>query len=219
MKISNYKFILSLILLLTFQACRFIVPTNKDSVALNERGAFGNGAPSWAQLPKDQKVNLPDNSGIIPQTFTVPEAAAFTAQANASSAVSANIGRGVELELRAPNGLSTEAKEEYLAKNTNKQEQVNEQSELGQIEKLCPGTETAVVDAIKTENVGTRIRKYLTLTKRCPSSANIWVWLAKDYQGLARYQDAKRCAQAALSIDSKNIEAQSILREINQNDY
>ena len=208
------QYSIALALIINLSACRFIVPTNKEASALNTQGSFSAGAPAWANLPKNQKVNLPANAGIIPQTFTVPESVAFSAQANASSAVTSNIGRGVEAENY--NALEIARNNEALKKEkiAAQESQKSDDCEIGRIEAQCPGTENAVVEAIKTENISTRIKRYLILTKRCPSSASIWVWLAKDYSAIGRTDDARRCAQAAASIDPQNAEAQALLESL-----
>jgi hypothetical protein len=192
--------------------CRFIVPSKKDSTALNEQGTFGSGAPAWATLPKDQQIRLPANSGVIPQTFTVPEAVSLSANANASSSVSADIGRGIEVNKQQ---LVNEQKLKLKNKQDAEKDVASDNSEIGKIEKECPGTENAVVDAIKTENTVSRIKKYLVLTKRCPTSSSVWLWLGKDYLSIGRANDARRCAEAALSIDPNNSDAKAFLSSLN----
>lgn len=213
MKIT-YTFIA---LILVTSSCRFIAPSTRDTTALNEQGVYNSGTPAWAKLPKNEQINLPANSGYLPETFTVPEAVAYSANANASSALAPQIGRGVEA---SNTNINTVDKKKNTIKNaiTSTQEDSDSRnSEIGKIESMCPGTESAIVDAIKTENVSTRINKYLRLTKRCPTSVSIWLWLAKDYSGIGRIDDAKKCARAALGIDQNNQDAINLIKELNNN--
>jgi len=203
--------LISFIFLLS-NSCRFQVATKKDATALNEQGSFGGSAPAWASLPRDQKVRLPEDSGVLPQTFAVPESVSFTANANSSSSVSADIGRGLEINKQ-------QSVNEQKLKLKTQQEKDNESvnnSEIGKIEKECPGIENSLVDAIKTEDTKSRIKKYLVLTKRCSNSSSIWLWLAKDYSTLNRINDSRRCAEASLSIDPSNTEAKAFLNSLNQ---
>lgn len=198
-----------------FSSCRFIPATNRETTALNEQGAYKSGAPAWAKLPKNEQVNLPANSGLIPETFGVPESVARTSEANASSSMSPYIGKGVEASQQAENKNQIKKNVKNSITGT-ESENLDNNSEIGKIEASCPGTESALVDAIKTENVSLRIKKYIALTKRCKSSPSIWIWLAKDYAGLGRINDAKKCARNALAIDQNNSEALSLLKELNE---
>lgn len=211
-KVMN-KIVIGLFLFLSVSSlgsCRFVAPSNQEVSSLNTSGAFSNGAPAWARLPKGQNTNLPQNAGIVPQTFTVPESVSLSANANSSSSVTAELGRGIEEDRTKVEKLKVDEK-----RTLNRPGQVAKgDSVLADLDKQCPGTEDLAVDALKTEDVQVRIRKYLSLTKRCPRSPDIWVWLAKDYKSLNRFSDARRCVQAALALDAGNAGAKELLLEL-----
>ncbi len=207
------KKVLSVLLslsIVSFASCRFVAPSGQEVRTLNTSGAFGNGAPAWARLPKGENTSLPQNAGIVPQTFTVPESVSLSAAANSSNSVTSEKGRGVEEDKREVAKVNSEKVKSLNNPNQGKKEG----SVLGNLEVSCPGSEALAVEALKTEDTQMRIRKYLSLTKRCPRSSDLWVWLAKDYRSLNRFSDAKRCVQAAMAIEPNNEEASALLLEL-----
>lgn len=191
-------------------SCRFVSPSNQEVRELNSSGAFENGTPAWAQLPKGESVALPQNAGLVPQTFTVPESVSLSAEANSSSSVTSDRGKGME---RVKKEEAVQSVEKRRTLNVPKENQVSV-SPLLKLEELCPGTEDFASSALQEEDVHMRIKKYLSLSKRCPRSSDVWVWLAKDYRLLNRIADARRCAQAALALDSGNVDAKKLSAEL-----
>jgi hypothetical protein len=204
---------ISLTLGLIFSAsCRFVSPTTQEVRELNSSGVYENGAPAWAQLPKGESVALPQNAGLVPQTFTVPEAVSLSAAANASSSVNAELGRGVDVskdEIKVQDSSNKRTLNNPIDKETSS-------SPLTKLEQLCPGTEEIASKALQEEDVPTRIKKYLSLSKRCPRSSDVWVWLAKDYRLLSRISDARRCVQAALALEPQSIDAKKLSVELGE---
>lgn len=209
------RILLIVFILANISGCRFVVPGSSETSALQSRGAFSSGAPAWAKLPKNANTSLPAKSGIIPRTHTVPDGVSMSASANASSAVRPELGKGFEeknKEVEDKTFNSTPKKKAVTSESS--QEDSLMISPVKQIEKECPGSTNAVLDAVGTVSVQERIRKYLSLTRQCPSSAQLWVWLAKDYSSVRRYADARRCVQAALAIDPDNEEAKIVYKEL-----
>lgn len=209
-----------LILLLFFSnACRFVVPGSSETAALESKGTFKAGAPSWAKLPKEKSNVLPARAGIMNQTHTIPSGMAMSSSANASPTTAAHVGRGFTEEAKGEvEILETEKSIRKTgspsAATTSVQVQENvksaDNSVLGRIEHECPGVEKTVVDALKTESSNDRIRKYLSLTRHCPYSSEIWVLLAQEYHDLRRLADTRRCLQAALAINPDHVEAKKM---------
>lgn len=193
-------------------ACRFVSPSSQEVRELNSSGAFENGTPAWAQLPKGESVALPQNAGIVPQTFTVPESVSLSAGANSSSSVTSDRGKGFE---RVKKEEEVRAVDKKRTLNVPNEKQVTA-SPLLRLEALCPGTEDFAASALQEEDVHMRIKKYLSLSKRCPRSSDVWVWLAKDYRLLNRVADARRCVQAALALDSGNVDAKKLSVELGE---
>lgn len=199
--------------LILLNSCRFVSPSNQEVRELNSSGAFENGAPAWAQLPKGESTALPQNAGIVPQTFTVPESVSLSAGANSSSSVTAEKGRGIVEE----SNKEVEKQEVHKKRTLNvPKEEAASKSPLAKLEELCPGTEDFAASALQEEDVQMRIKKYLSLSKRCPRSGDVWVWLAKDYRLLNRFSDSRRCVQAALALEPGNLEAKKLLVDLGE---
>ncbi|HMO16620.1 MAG TPA: tetratricopeptide repeat protein [Oligoflexia bacterium] len=206
-----------LVIFLMIASCRFVVPGSSETAALGQRGAFSGGAPAWAKSTGDGVNTLPSASGIMPRTHTVPKQVSLSSTANASTATQSAIGRGLPDEREALAGDSSAAQSGRSDPRLSKREvskQEEKPSPILSLEKNCPGSERAVVDALKTELVSERIKKYLVLTRQCPSSPEVWTWLARDYYNTRRFSDARRCIQAALAIDPDNEDAKSLQDEM-----
>jgi hypothetical protein len=207
----RYYFIL---LLLLSSSCRFVSPGSSETAALESRGTFSGGAPAWVKLPKEKSSVLPGRSGIMNRTHTVPQGMSMSSGANASSAMASDVGRGFTREESDVASEDSAALRRRPEVKDSSEETDSQSNVISRIESECPGIEKAVVEALKTEAVQDRIRKNLALTRQCPSSADIWLWLARDYQSVRRYADSRRCIQAALAIDPENKEANELYESL-----
>jgi hypothetical protein len=203
-----------LLLILLSSSCRFISPGSSETAELESRGTFSGGVPAWVKLPKEKTSVLPGRSGIINRTHTVPQGMSMSSGANASSAMASDVGRGFTREESDVASENTEALRKRTEVKDSIEETDSQSNVILRIESECPGMEKAVVAALKTESVQDRIRKNLALTRQCPSSADIWLWLARDYQSVRRYADSRRCIQAALAIDPENKEANELYESL-----
>ena len=86
-------------------------------------------------------------------------------------------------------------------------------SPLQRISKLCPSVESETTDALTTTDLRARIRKYESLTNRCPDSADLWLWLGKDYEKAELPVKAGRCFERVLVLDASNKEASDLAAE------
>ncbi len=206
--------ILFFVLLLFSASCRFSAPGSSETAALESKGTFSGGAPAWAKLPKEKSNVLPGRAGMMGRTHTVPRGVSMSSAANASSATAPHVGRGFTKEVAGED-------DKKESRNTRKVEVHNpnavdpaQESVISRVEYECPGTESTLVDALKTEVTQERIKKFLSLTRQCPYSAEVWVLLAGEYRGLGRYSDARRCLQAAMSIDPDHEEAKKMYNSL-----
>ncbi len=206
--------------LILISGCRFIVPNHQETVALNSRGVFNSAAPTWASGGSVGVSGLPKNSGLVPETFGVPESASFSALSSGSSAVAVNSSSPI---IRDSNGRPVLNKETDTSAdntiNSIKTEEPKETSPLKRIDKVCPGIENDVISVIKTENTEQRISKYESITLTCVSSSDIWFWLAKDHLEVGNLSSARSAAQAALNLDQSNTEIKNFIEEINSGKY
>lgn len=208
-------FLILLATIFTHSACRFKTPGSSETAALESRGAFSGGAPAWAKLPKEKSTVLPGRAGIMNRTHTIPQGMSMSSAANASSSTSPSVGRGFTKEVSENDGKKTSIRKvEVNDPNAN---MLTDKSVLSRIEYECPGTESLVVDALKTEDAKSRIQKFISLTRTCPYSAEIWFILAQEYQAVGRYSDASRCLQAALSVDPDHKEALEMQDSLTRN--
>jgi len=208
------RILLIVFILANSGGCRFVVPGSSETSALQSKGVFSGGAPAWAKLPNNANTTLPGKSGFMPITHTVPEGVSMSANSNASSAVRPELGRGLEEKNKEVVDKSYNSSSKKAVSSASSQDEAIMSSPVKQIEKECPGSTKEVLDAVGTVSLQERIRKYLSLTRQCPSSAQLWVWLAKDYSSARRYSDARRCVQAALAIDPDNEEAKVVYKEL-----
>ncbi len=186
----------------TLSACRFTVPSSGDGQHLLERGVFGEKVPAWVNQSKSESMHGTD-SGIVPSTYSVPSAIK-TSRSVAPTGIQRVEQEREELE------ANEESDSEELAINS------KEESPLDRIEKECPGLESAVSEALRTEARAQRIRKYESLTLRCPGSADLWFWLAKDYQDANQLVQAARSFERTLLIDPSNEAAQALQSIVKQ---
>ncbi|MFN8392052.1 MAG: hypothetical protein U0136_17305 [Bdellovibrionota bacterium] len=183
-------------------SCQFKSPTVAEQKYLVEKGAFPAGTPGWIATPLAGGA-LPGggsySGGLIPQTFT-----GSTPHQNRSAAPTAEESRSSAGTFKIPTALA-EKKEVEDDKDAS--------SPLHRIAKLCPSVESEVNDALITVDLKQRIRKYESLTLRCPQSADLWLWLGKDYSKDGEDVKAGRSFEKVLVIDATNKEASDLLTE------
>ncbi len=202
----RYLYFTLLVALLSLNACRFTVPNTGDGQALLESGVFGERVPAWVNQTKQESIRGTD-SGIIPSNYSVPSAIK-TSRTVAETGV-------LDTERARREAEESEEKEETLAA-VREEEVEAEISPLDRIEQECPGLESAVSDALRTEARGARVRKYESLAVRCPGSSDLWFWLAKDYQEAGQLVQAARSFERVLLVAPENEAAKALLAVVKE---
>lgn len=183
-------------------ACRFTVPSSGDGQHLLERGVFGEKVPAWVNQTKTETMHGTD-SGIVPSSYSVPSAIK-TSRNVASTGIEQS--KDTREEMEAAEDSTSDASS--LAQNVD--------SPIDRIESECPGLESSVSDALRTESRSARIRKYESLTTRCPGSADLWFWLAKDYHESNQLVQAARSFERTLILDPQNEAAKALQSVVKQ---
>jgi hypothetical protein len=184
-------------------SCQFKSPTIAEQKYLVEKGAFPGGVPEWLAAPGpggSLGAGRALSGGLIPQTFTGP------AIENSKSAPNVQQASSSGGTFQVPAAIAPQEKKPA-------EDDKAEKSPLGRIAKLCPSVESEVNEALITIDLLQRIRKYESLVVRCPSSADLWLWLGKDYEKNNQRVKAGRCFEKVLVLDPANQEAEKLLTD------
>lgn len=206
-----------LLSLLSLSACRFKLPSSSEGHELKTSGAFPEKIPAWVNTNNDKAPGGAKTSGLIPEHYSAPTPAIST-DAAVEDDTAANRSKAEKKEKAA----AAEAAEAAAATEGTEEGAVPAEgvdavkSPIAKIETLCPGTEQSVSDALRTENTQERIRKYTTLTYKCPESSHLWVWLGKDYETQNQLADAVRCYERALIADPTDRDAAALLAGVKE---
>lgn len=196
-----------------FCSCRFKIPSQGEGQALAEAGSFPSGAPIWVKTPEGKDPARASNAGLIPRSYGAPQqvqsARALAPQARGSERE--RLDEEEDRQLREERRFGARVPQE---EGDGDLVEMEEESPLDRINRVCPGTEDGVSDALGTVNATERIRKYEQLVRRCPSSADLWLWLGKDYQSAGRRQEARRAFERVLVIDRDNEAAKALLKVV-----
>lgn len=195
---------LTLAALFTLTAgCRFKSPTVEEQKYLLEKGAFPGGVPPWVTTPTGGGALGGGglfSGGLIPQTFT------GTTLSNSQTGVPAAGGAGSSANVFvAPRIVAPPVK--------TVEHEPEKDSPLERIATLCPSIESEVSSALITTELRARIRKYESLTTRCPDSWDLWLWLGKDYEKNGEPVKAGRSFERVLVLNNANKEASDLLAE------
>jgi len=202
---TRYPLIITAIFVLGFTAC-IKVPTVKEQEELVKRGTFPTGVPAWMSKRGAYRRFPSAGSGLIPVSFGTSAAVdvAHPSVALAEARMEAEIS-------------SLRKRVDSLIADTDKQSE----SPLSRIAAICPGLEDVVNDAVTTiavenDEIDRKIKKLSLLTRRCPTSWDLLLWLGKEYQRRGRIVDATRCFEQVLSLDSGNKEAALLLKKLRE---
>ncbi len=200
--ISGDKLIRLLVLLVFSSAlmtsgCRFSAPGVEEQEVLAQKGAFSGGAPAWSSLSSIGR----SQEGLTPTQFGTRSIHDSTDRTFSSS-------DNLRRERRAKLDSMMETQD------TNAIQDVRAGSPLARITALCPSVEESVTEAITTTDRDSRIKKYRQLTRSCPDSADIWLWLGRDYKSAGRTSEARQALEQASYLDPANAEAKQLLSEI-----
>lgn len=206
-----------LVLCLTFCSCRIHVPSASDGQHLIEQGKFVGEVPPWIRQDEKDRSTVTASAGIVPQRFSAPPPVKITRAAVPGPDVNPVVIREENARARLVEKEGEGAADDEVVTAEEGEGVEEEVSPLERIEETCPGIESSVVEALQTTDVAQRIRKYSTLTSRCPHSWDLWLWLGKDYQSQGRMVEAGRCYERVLTLDYSNEVARALLAVVRKN--
>ncbi len=177
------KILLVLLVLLIQASCSFKPASGAAAQAMIDNGAFPGRAPEW--ITNSRKIQA--------QNYDTN----FGSPIGGARSTSRNV-----LDRRA----EAEKKQKSVV-------EVVEKQPLDKIIEVCPSIEQELSKALITVEPNARIKKYESLTRRCPSSADLWIWLGNDYLAVGDYINANSCALKAFSIDARSKEASELMEK------
>jgi tetratricopeptide (TPR) repeat protein len=194
-----------LFMLVSSSACRFKASNTGDGQEFVRLGAFPKGNPSWVKPAPDAPGVGIANAGLIPLQYSSPDAIQVSKSA-IPSGISADSEQSNVQQAVVQNAIANDAA-------TSGQGQAAD-SPLKRIEQVCPGIERSINAALTTTDVKERTAKYELLATRCPESPDLWIWLGMEYEHLKKMGEAARCYRKALIADGENVEAKSLLEQL-----
>ncbi|MCB0321957.1 MAG: tetratricopeptide repeat protein [Bdellovibrionales bacterium] len=189
--------------LVVVAGCRFKAPSTAEGRHLADQKVFAGAVPAWVNQTQEKRPTFAVKSGLVPQSYTVPTAVASSNRLGPDG-------------FTEEQGEGAERTEEGTRLGRAEQVERNDDSPLDRIEQLCPGLEASVSDALRTVNTPSRIEKYERLTRGCPASADLWLWLGKDYEAEGRLVEANRSFENVLVHDPGNEAAEALLALVRQ---
>ena len=190
---------------LIFGGCSLRVPTGEEQEKLAASGAFASGAPAWVTGVKSPNRR---DAGAIPQGYLgVLPRHSLSRLPNEHLEEHSNVAEQVKTHEEAAKIDSASA-----ASFANKDAP---DSPLARIEKLCPAVEPDVRKALVNTVLDERLAEYMSLSRRCSQSADIWGWLAKDHLAKGNAMSARAAAERAIDLDKRNGDAAAVLAELN----
>jgi hypothetical protein len=199
------------LVLLGTTSCRFQSPNASEGQHLVNAKVFSAKVPPWIMQSKDNPRQPVANAGFVPQSYSVPQVVKDNAVSVPNPVVDT-------IEFKE-NAVTTAEKKDKAEKEMKPptltpEEARKELSPLDRIAQVCPGAESSVKDALQTAATHARIPKYEKLTKRCPQSWDLWLWLGKDYESEQKLAEAGRCYERVLTLDYANEVAQALLANV-----
>ena len=167
--------------------------------------------PSWVNQSGSTSPRA-STSGVVPSSFGVAPAVAASRATGNSLGDSSQ--KGVNEILKKASDRQAASSSNSSNRSLGSVQDSSTNSALEKISKNCPQIENQVLEAIQLVDVESRISSYQKLSRRCPSSPDLQIWLARDYKDTGNLGDAKRSIEKALSVDPGNPEAVDLLLEL-----
>jgi hypothetical protein len=181
-------------LLLLLAACTLKVPSVEEQQELVRRRTFPGGVPAWFAAGAGGNAQIA-SGGFMPAMLSAPPAI----QARTEDVTYPVLVRADELK---PQDVKTGAEQEL--------------SVLDRINRECPGNEKEINQALTNTNRSERISQYQTLTRKCPMSPDLLLWLADDYRKAGQFIDARTTYQQVLVLDPASEKAKEGIATVDQ---
>ena len=195
--IMKNTFIISLSALTVLtSACSFSVPSREEQNQLIQDKTFPAGAPPWFANSVAGRTGYGTQNagnGIVPQVISPLQASAAKQEAVEYPILV----RAEELKERQ------QAKQSEVAK-----------SPLQRIDEVCPEAEAQVNAAITTTNRQEKIKQFEALTKKCPMSADLQLWLSQEYLRANNLVAARAGFSQVLVLDPRNEDAKAGITQV-----
>jgi hypothetical protein len=200
--------------LISATSCRFQSPNASEGQHLVNTKVFPAKVPPWVMQSKDSPRQPVADAGLVPQSYSAPPIVKENAASVPNPVADTIEGKEIASTPATEEKAKAEKEKEKNPATLNPEESRKELSPLDRIALVCPGAESAVKDALQTAAVAARVQKYEKLTKRCPQSWDLWLWLGKDYESENKLAEAGRCYERVLTLDYENEVAQALLANV-----
>ena len=185
-------------------ACSFKVPSVREQQALGEMGAFPGGVPAWI-APGQAKAQPRIVSGVIPTNFsaartsqdtfnTPPLVAAKKEEQERAGQRDQEIMEQEKQKVRTPSHVADDDVNSYVRR----------------IERSCSNIGTAITAA----DTPGRVLEYEKLLEKCPTSAELWFLLGKEYLIDGQLVKSEQALTRAVELDPSNIEAVALREKL-----
>jgi len=188
------RIFLSLLTVCILSACSFSVPSRDEQAKLIQDKTFAGGAPAWFSSSATG-VGAVQSNGIVPSTVQ---------PLNSLESRTADV--------QYP--MLVRAEEIANAQETKPVEKPK--SALDRIAEQCPGSESDVNSALTNVDRESKIKQYEALTKKCPNSADLQLFLSQEYLKANKLVAARTGFEQVLVLDPTNEEAKVGIQKTEQ---
>jgi hypothetical protein len=178
------RIILTLLAVCSLTACSFSVPSRDEQSKLVQDKVIA-GAPVWF-------ANAGAGTGAVAQNGIIPS----TVQPLPSLE-----GRTVDVQ------YPMLVRAEEISKAQETKPVVTPKSALDRIAEQCSGSENEVNAALTNVDRDAKIKQYEALTKKCPNSADLQLWLSNEYLKANKLVAARTGYGQVLVLDPTNEDA------------
>jgi len=187
--------ILFLLVIFCLSGCRIKFPSIPEQKKIMADGGYTSGAPPWASdTVLSGQPTKRSSLSLMPDSFSSPRASRT---------------QTTSFEQRK---IERQNQRQQSQKET--AQDVNEDSPLHRISEICPSIEKDVTKALVTTDAHSRLQSLQSISKKCPESADLWYWQAKDHFQLGELSDANRCVNQALVLSASHKDSLELARKI-----
>ena len=178
----------SLLVICSLSACSFSVPSAEEQKQLVQDKNFVAGTPAWFVNSAGGQSGMVASNGIIPSAVApLPSLDARTTEVQYPMLV----------------------RSEEIAKAEESQPVASAKSSLERISQQCSASESEVNTALTNIDRESKIKQYEALTKKCPMSADLQLWLSQEYLKVNKLIAARSGFEQVLVLDPTNEDAKA----------
>jgi len=182
----------SLLVICSLSACSFSVPSAEEQKQLVQDKNFVAGTPAW--FVNSAGGQSGGQSGMVASNGIIPSAVAPLPSLDARTA-----------EVQYPMLVRSEE----IAKAEESKPVASAKSSLERISQQCSASESEVNTALTNIDRESKIKQYEALTKKCPMSADLQLWLSQEYLKVNKLIAARSGFEQVLVLDPTNEDAKA----------